>query len=202
MREYIQKIINIEWKMFEGVNGKSKKADYAKEFTCFKLHRESQFYTWNEATLKSYYGDVTTAYNNNTNLITEKYAYMLSNAYPEEFLKLKRLLPVVSREKKELVATIIDAQLKWNEEIRQKYPKLAQMGRPLYSKEDTAEVTSFETYLRGELFTYSKNTLKEYINHINNLLAQEVNMAEQMLANTVKQRGYATLEEAEASIKL
>jgi len=45
---------------------------------------------------------------------------------------------------------------------KEKYPKLTSKGRPLNSKYDTPNYTSIETYLKGELSSYSIKTLKLY----------------------------------------
>ena len=70
-------------------------------------------------------------------------------------------------------------------------------GRPLRTSEDSTGETSFETYLRGELKTYSARTIT--LLHELTLRQQQdgVNGAALNLLNQVQQYGYATLEQAE-----
>jgi len=56
--------------------------------------------------------------------------------------------------------------LKWEAETMRKYPVITDKGRKLYSESDTLEYTSIETYLRGELFSYSEKTLQLYYDYM------------------------------------
>ena len=86
------------------------------------------------------------------------------------------------------------------EEIIEKYPKLTAKGRPLHSKYDTPNYTSIETYLKGELSSYSIKTLKLYYEYIQNCVSNNINLAENNLENIVLEKGYKTIEEAEESL--
>ena len=85
----------------------------------------------------------------------------------------------------------------WKAELFDRYPRLSGKGRPLRTSEDSAMETSFETYLRGELKTYSARTIT--LLHELTLRQQQdgVNGAALNLLNQVQQYGYATLEQAE-----
>lgn len=61
-------------------------------------------------------------------------------------------------------------------------------------------MTSFETYLRGELLTYSQSTLNLYAEHVKRQHAQGVNMSVQIMENTAMMYGYSSAVEAEASL--
>ena len=84
----------------------------------------------------------------------------------------------------------------WQQEADEKYPNLRAKGRPLSSKEDTQFVTSFETYLRCELKTYSTETIMTLHAHTLACLEKHYNMAIANLQNMVGQMGYSSLEEA------
>ena len=71
--------------------------------------------------------------------------------------------------------------------------------RVLTTAEDTPEDTSFETYLRGELGTYSDRTMALYEAMVEDLQAAGRNLTEQTVANTVRLGGFADLTEAEAA---
>lgn len=49
------------------------------------------------------------------------------------------------------------------------YPKLASNARDITSDADQIDNTSYETYLKGELLTYSEELLKLYAQFIVNL---------------------------------
>ena len=70
-------------------------------------------------------------------------------------------------------------------------------GRPLSSAEDSAFLTSFETYLRGELETYSDATLELLNFDILDKNAKGISMAEELYTFLVKDKGYDSLDEAE-----
>ena len=65
------------------------------------------------------------------------------------------------------------------------------------SSEDTPSATSFETYLRGELETYSDMTLMFLLKDVKSYLEKHENMMMKTHLHMVKQLGYNSLEEAE-----
>jgi hypothetical protein len=70
-------------------------------------------------------------------------------------------------------------------------------GRALYTKEDSRSSTSFETYLRGELKTYSSRTIHLYYEMTLEQKKKGINAEEIHLENMVKKYGYSSLEQAE-----
>jgi hypothetical protein len=82
-----------------------------------------------------------------------------------------------------------------------KYPYILKKGRPLYTSLDTPFVTSVETYLRGELSTYSKKTLELHYAHLLNEKSQNINASEITLEFMVRKYGYKSLEEANEAMK-
>ena len=73
-------------------------------------------------------------------------------------------------------------------------------GRSLYSKDDTPEFTSIETYLKGELLSYSLNTLNLYFEYIKECITKNINLAEINLQNIVKEKGYSSLADVENKV--
>ena len=106
-------------------------------------------------------------------------------------------MPVISEQKVEIVEKIVKIYLEWELEIMEKYPGITNKGRKLYSESDTPEYTSIETYLRGELLSYSEKTLQLYYDYIKNCKFENKNLAEKNLENIVKHKGYKSLEEVE-----
>ena len=91
--------------------------------------------------------------------------------------------------------------LAWGKDLSEKYPYLMNNGRPLYSLDGAPSVTSIETYLRGELSTYSQRTLELYLNHISQQKSENINGAETVLDCTVKHYGYNSLADAEQKLQ-
>lgn len=83
--------------------------------------------------------------------------------------------------------------------MAERYPSLNAFARPLTSDQDSPIVTSIETYLRGELQTYSANTIAVYDQYIEECLKEGRNLAEETLLNMMKGNGFQSLEEAEAA---
>ena len=84
------------------------------------------------------------------------------------------------------------------EDFAKQYPKLAGQARNIHTTEDTAWNTSYETYLRGELLTYSETLLQQYGAWIVQLHRNGKNLAEMTMTNTAAFYHYISLEEAEA----
>jgi len=82
------------------------------------------------------------------------------------------------------------------ENILKEFPYVIEQGRPLDSNQDNRFVTSFETYLRSELATYSNRTLELYYENRVNQNTQNISGAKITLDYTVKQYGYQSLEDA------
>lgn len=66
------------------------------------------------------------------------------------------------------------------------------MSTPLFFAAKT-----LETYLRGELLTYSVETLRLYAAYVDKCQKEKINLCEQVLRNTVLRYGYPSLEAAE-----
>lgn len=141
--------------------------------------------------------DLKTATREGRNIMTEKYARMMESTFPEEYRKLAASLPPVDKETLQKIEEIVAINVGWKAELFDRYPRLSGKGRPLRTSEDSAMETSFETYLRGELKTYSARTIT--LLHELTLRQQQdgVNGAALNLLNQVQQYGYATLEQAE-----
>ena len=86
------------------------------------------------------------------------------------------------------------------EEFAKKYPKMAGNARSIRTSEDSAFNTSYETYLRGEISTYSEETFILYSKFIVSLLQNNRNLAFEIMENTAKLYGYHSLADAERRI--
>ena len=194
---YIRQILKREWEFFQQVHHTEGRAECQNNPAEFEIMRRSQWETLPCEILESYLEDLILAKHKNQNLVQDKYARMMEFSSPKEFELIKSYLPEISLEKKEIIKQIVKIYLKWELEIIEKYPHLASKARPLYSKDDTPNYTSIETYLKGELASYSLKTLKLYYNFILEYLNQNKNLAFENIQNIVLKKGFSSLEEAE-----
>jgi hypothetical protein len=133
--------------------------------------------------------------------MTEKYGRMMEATSPCEYAKIKDLIPASTPEMFQLIDKIVAIELAWQEEFSTKFPFLGGRGRPVYSRQDTPFEASIETYLRGELGTYSLKTLGFYYEDNLKKKSQNLNGSEIIHDYQVKKYGYKSLEEAEEAFK-
>lgn len=194
--DLLDEIIGIEWRMFHSVSNFGGKALCQEDPTTFRIMRFSQGISWSEAALESYLKDLREAEKNGRNLMTEKYARMMQSTAPREYAQIVHLLPPLSTEVFSLIDNIVEIVLQWQEELLERFPYVLGKGRPIRSSEDTSFATSFETYLRGELATYSERTLQLHYENVLKQKMENINGSEIALEHTVKHYGYSSLEEA------
>lgn len=196
---YIEKIIQSEWMAFDQVKNKDGRASCQDDWDTFSIMRKSQYLVWPLSLLESYYQDISYAEQTGRNLIMEKYARMMESTAPQEYKELEAQLPPLSEECKRMINEMVSIQTAWMEEFAVRYPRLASQARVIHSSEDSLYRTSYETYLRGELSTYSEHTLLAYGRFIVERFQKGGNLAEEIMEQTVRLYGYHTLEEAEHS---
>ena len=200
-KEYLKnRIVHLEWEMFQKVTNIGGRASCQEDYPTFKINRLSQAESWSEPALESYLEDLERAENQGRNLLSEKYARMMAHTSPSEYEHLKHLLPPLEEGALSLVDKIADIVIEWEQEMAKKYANLIKQGRPIYSSQDTFQVTSLETYLRGELSTYSKRTLALVYDSYLKLKSENINGSEIILDYMTKQYGYSSLEQAEHGI--
>jgi hypothetical protein len=185
--ELIAKILELELKMFLSVP-----ADGI--YSCqqnpegFRIHRGAQFIVWSNDTLQSYMDDLQKAEKEEQNLMTVKYARM------DNILPRKNMNPLIDE-----IAAI---QLGWQHQMFEKYPNLMAGARRLMDSENKAEGTSFETYLKSELETYSDNTLSLLHRDLSELEVASINGSEKVYEHLSKMMGYESIEAADAAQKI
>ena len=150
--------------------------------------------------LKSYIHDFNRANERGWNLITEKYGRMMESTAPHRYEQIKDSLPEIPEAKKEIIESIVAIQVQWMEEFAVKYPKAAGNARSIHTREDSPFNTSYETYLRGEISTYSDETLDLYGRFIAQLSIEGKNLAEMIMNHTALLYGYKSLEELEQKL--
>ena len=165
----------------------------------FKVMRMSQYMTWTEDMLLQYLYEFKTNYANGRNMIEEKYARMMESTAPLEYAGFADQLPPISEEKRAVMEQVIGLQVKWMEEFAAEYPNLAEDARRIHTSEDLPYDTSYETYLRGELGTYSDRMLEMYGRYIVAHAQEGRSVAREIMENTVHFYGYQDLETANAA---
>ena len=198
--DIVDKIVELEWKQFDKVKNEGGRADCQDDFGTFQIMRKSQYLAWPEKLLYSYYNDLLAAENKGWNLIMEKYARMMKSTAPQKYAELEKDLPVLDEDRVKIQEEIIKIQVNWMEAFAGKYPKMAGNARSIRTSEDNEFNTSYETYLRGELGTYSENTFILYGRFVTELLKAQINLAYEIMSNTAKLYGYASVEDAEEKL--
>lgn len=179
----INKIISIEWAMFDAVNkGKEvPRAACQEDPVTFELMRRAQFEAWSAPMIDSYLADLLVADAEGKNLVERKYLYMMCGPNLESMLEQSGL---ADHDTTVLVDRIMEQMNAWNEQLIRNFPALAEHSRPLHSSEDTEYETSMETYERCELYTYSITTLRLFDEYIQELRTEKKNLPHMIIRNT------------------
>lgn len=199
--ELIDKIIELEFEAFDKVKNEGGRASCQDDWNTFSIMRKSQYLTWNREMLQQYLYDFEREWKNGHNLIEEKYGRMMESTAPEEYEQIKDHFPVISPEKKAIIEEIVPIQVAWMQDFSKQYPYLAYNARSIGSGSDSADNTSFETYLRGEISTYSDKMLELYGRFVVEYFRENKNLTLDIMQNSVRLYGYGTLESAESFMK-
>lgn len=199
--ELVQKMVDYEWKAFDKVQGMDGRASCQDDHETFEIMRSSQFLAWSMDLLESYLIDFETALSEGRNLVTEKYAFMMKSTDPDNFKEMESKLPQISPSKAKLIEKAVTKQMELVLVLKPKYPKFVNQGRSLKTSEDNLYNTSYETYLRGELSSYSEKTVGLYFDLLMDNEKKGLNTAKIYMENVAFQYGYPDLETAEDSIK-
>ena len=186
--ELIQEILETELQMFLSVRAREP-VSCQQDPEEFRMSRAAQFSVWSEKTLASYRKDLEKAVEQGRNLMTLKYA------------RMEDLIPKLHDDilVDNLIDQIVNIEVGWQKEMMAKYPYLLKRGRPLNDGEEGLQTTSFVNYLRGELETYSADTLAHLYRDVSESQDRNQNMALAVYENLVKSNGFESIEEAEAA---
>lgn len=195
--ELVDTIARLEFEAFDKVQNEGGRASCQNDWATFSIMRKSQYLTWNRTMLTQYLYDFNREYQLGHNLIEEKYGRMMESTAPERYEEIKDHFPKLTEEKKAIIEQICGMQVGWMEEFSREYPALADNARSIHTYEDNPFDTSYETYLRGELGTYSDKMLELYGRYIVEYAKVEGNLARDIMTNNVKMYGYSDIEEAE-----
>ena len=197
----VMAIIELEWEAFDLTQNEGGRAGCQDDWETFSIMRRSQYETWPADLLESYLSDLLAAKAEGRNLITEKYGRMMESTAPAEYAKIRDALPALSEEQIRIREAIVAIYVGWMEEVAAAYPRFAGQARVIHTSEDTMWRTSYETYLRGEISTYSPQTLTLFGRMTAQAAQKGENLSKSILLRTAQLYGYASIEEAEAAIE-
>ena len=192
------RIAKDEFEAFDKVENEGGRASCQDDWPTFNIMRRSQYLTWNKTMLLQYLYDFEREMRLGHNLITEKYGRMMESTAPEKYEEIKDNFPPLSDEKKMIIDRIAGIQVAWMEEFAEKYPVMAGRARSIHTYDDTPYNTSYETYLRGELGTYSDKMLELYARFIVELTNDGKNLAYETMLNSAKLYGFESVDKAES----
>lgn len=201
-KKLADQIVELEWQQFQRVHNEGGRAACQENRETFEIMRKSQFYTWNKEVLESYLGDLQDAQRAGWNLVMEKYARMMEHTANSQYQAFAQELPRRSPVRMELQEVLVALMMRWTRSVEQQYPDFVSRGRKLSSAQDTARDTSSETYLRGELSTYSDRTIVLYAQMLLEAMERKENPVERNLANMVGFYGYDSLNSANKMSKM
>lgn len=199
--ELVKQIAKLEFKAFDKVKNEGGRASCQNDWPTFSIMRKSQYMLWDRKMLLQYLYDFTRELSMGHNLITEKYGRMMESTTPERYAELQEYFSEMTEEKKAIIEQIVAVQMTMMEEFAAEHPKMAGNARTLHSYDDQLFDTSYETYLRGEISTYSDKMLQLYGAFVVGMVNEGKNIARCTMENTAKLYGYAGIEEFEASIR-
>ena len=182
MDKLIDHILAIELEMFLAVNARGDASCQSRPDD-FRLHRKAQLQAWPGPALESYREDLERARDGGINLMTIKYA------------RMENIIP--RKNHSDIIEKIAGIQYGWQMEMFKKYPNLMGGARPLSSEADSDFRTSFETYLKGELETYSEKTLRLLYDDMLLREKENRNYSIDVYSFLVTESGYRSLDEAE-----
>lgn len=190
VEELIGEILDREQEMFVSVHARTP-APCQSSPRALRLHRGAQFSSWSEGALRSYRDDLERAAGEGRNLMTLKYA------------RMEGLIPPLHEdpEVRERIDRIVSIQVRWQRELAGRFPGLLGRGRPVEDGEAPGGATSFAAYLRGELETYSAETLARVHRDVTEAEAGGRNLTEGIYRRLVRDLGYRSLEDAEEKIR-
>lgn len=199
--DLVNHIVSLEWQAFDKVQNQGGRADCQDDWGTFSIMRKSQYLAWPKELIISFIHDFRHANDRHWNLIAEKYGRMMNTTDPTYYEEICHKLPPLTSAQEKIIEQIVEIQVSWMEQFADAYPHMASNSRSIHTSEDSLFDTSYETYLRGELSTYSHETLKMYGSFVVDLAKAGENLAKIIMTNTALLYGYDSLEHAEESLR-
>ncbi|MBO6164721.1 MAG: DUF4125 family protein [Lachnospiraceae bacterium] len=197
-KQLVDEVVRREWEMFQQVNNEGGRADCQDNWPTFYVMRSSQYEPWPVELVALFREELVSAELAGRNLVMEKYARMMASTAPARYAEMEPLLPKIDPRCRELTEEIIEIHKRWMAEHAKRYPNLSARGRKLYTEEDTEWDTSAETYLRGELLTWSAPMLGAYLDFMRDCEQKGINLVIEQDRRMIAAYGYESLEQADA----
>lgn len=198
--ELTEYIVKIEFETFDKVINEGGRAECQDNWDTFRIMRTSQYILWEDEMLRQYIRDFEAIVRSGGNPIAEKYARMEESTAPDRWEELKKVYPPRDEETRRIIEAIVAIQVGWMEEFAASHPAIAGTARVIHTSEDTPFNTSYETYLRGELSTYSPDMLSMYGAFVAGIAGEGKNLAFMTMEQTVLMYGYSGLDDAEKKL--
>ncbi|MBU5669780.1 DUF4125 family protein [Peptoniphilus sp. MSJ-1] len=179
----LKEIVKNEWYFFTNVNNIKKRSYCQDDSQTFIFSRLCYWGIYNDIILNSYLNDLIDAKNNNRNLVTEKYAYMMQYTDPSYYKSIEHKLPKISAFKSNIINSIMLIYMSWEEDIKNKNSKLLDNNRDLYNQSISTGQTTIEQYFKGELTSYSESTLNLILKYYLSAYNKGINLVERNLNN-------------------
>lgn len=193
----VEAIVEAEYRAFDKVRNVGGRAFCQDDRFTFSIMRKSQYLTFTRPMLIQYLYDFEREAAKGHNLIEEKYGRMMESTAPLEYEQMKQYFPVLSAEKKAIIEAVVELQVGWMEEFERHYPALAANARSIHTSEDHLYNTSYETYLRGEISTYSDKMVELYGRYVADHAKQGCNLTYEIMRHSTEMYGYDSLEAAQ-----
>lgn len=197
VEQLMNELVSQEWEQFARVNNIGGRAGCQDDFRTFSIMRKSQYQAWGREAMESWLSDLKEAAREGRNLLAEKYAWMMRDTAPAEFLHLRSTLSLPTGEKEKLIDELTELEVQSRERFSRRYPGLSERGRALRQIDALPGETSVETYARGELTTYSQRTLELLKEHYIRMIHEGGDPCETTMEYMVRQYGYASLDDAQ-----
>ncbi|MBQ7839987.1 MAG: DUF4125 family protein [Lachnospiraceae bacterium] len=193
-------IASMEWDLFQQVQNTGGRASCQDDPDTFFKMRMSQWMVYSDAVLESYKEDILNAAKAGRNLVFEKYGRMMETTFPEEFEQIKPFLPEISAHQCDRIKELAAIHVEWDRWMLKHYPNIRKNGRVMTTREDNFyDGSSSESYLRGEMMTYSEKTVELIFKETKEAYEKGVNLLKQIIENETAFYGYKSLEDAEAA---
>lgn len=196
--QLIEQIISLEWEMMISITAIDDPDGCMGDSVTFRIMRTSQHEIWSEDTLESYLTDLDISKSQHVNMMAERYANMMKVTSPEEYEAIKDKLRHITVETTHRIDEIMSYFTEWTNELDKMYSNVRAMGRP--ATED-GSWTAVDTYLIGELLTYSIRTLNLCLRDVKTAAINNENLSKEILQNMAYHYGFSSLDEMEVWIK-
>ena len=162
--DLIISIIQQEWPLFNKTQNVGQRSFCQDQMANFIVSRHAYWSMYSTPVLQSYLHDLEVAHMKGQNLITYKYGYMMAYTHPDEFLTIQDKLPPISIEK------------------QKETPGFDTNHRPIEAVNNSQTHTSVETYMTGELQSYSESTLENILAHFLQCAKNGINPVKEYLS--------------------